>query len=100
MLLLLLLILMLRLEHHLLREAAASVLAVNLCVCLRDVAVDLVLIWMGQSRTYGSNHTWVCAQAPVWVWVRVRVQGGAGLELKSGQVLAKAVRSVFGNVLC
>jgi hypothetical protein len=81
------------LEHHLLREAAASELVLGGVIVVNEwdvVAVELVLIWVGQSRTYGT----------IWVCARVRVQGGAGLEeLKSGRVLAKAVRSAFGNVL-
>jgi hypothetical protein len=89
------------LEHHLLREAVESVLGVVVAnECLRDVAADLVLIWVGQSRTDGSDQIWVFARAPVWVQVVVRVQGGTGLELKSGRALVKAVRSAFGNVLC
>jgi len=87
---------LLLLEHHLLQEAVVSVLGVVVVnECQRDVAVNLVLIWVGHSRTYGPIS--VCALATVWV--RVRVQGGAGLKLKSGQVLAKAVRSAFGNVV-
>jgi len=93
-------LLLLLLEHYLLREAVESVLGVVVVnECLEDVAVDLVLIWVGQSRTYGSNQIWVFARPQVWVQV-VRVQGGTGLELKNGQVLVKAVRSAFGNVLC
>jgi hypothetical protein len=99
----LLLLFLLLLEHHLLREVVALVLVLGVIVvneCLKDVAVNLVLI-----RVVGQNvgSIWVSARAPiwVWVWVQVRAQGGAGLEvLKSGQVLAKAVRSAFGNVLC
>jgi len=51
--------------------------------CLRDVAVvDLVLIWVGQSRMHGANRIWVGVCVPVWVRVVrvVRVQGGTGLE--------------------
>jgi hypothetical protein len=99
-----LMLLLLLLELRLQREAVAwerelgAVIVVN--ERLRDVvAVELVLflIWVGQSRTYGTI-SWVCARARVRV---PRVPGGAGLEeLKSGRVWAKAVRSAFGNVLC
>lgn len=54
------------------------------------VLLELVLIWAGQSRTCGTIF-----------WVSAWGLGGAGLEeRKSGRVLAKAVRSAFGNVSC
>lgn len=88
--------LLLLLEYYLLREAVESVLGVVVVnKCLRDVAVDPVLIWVGQAQAYGSTQIWVFARAPVWV----RVQSGTVLELKSGRALAKAVQSAFGNVL-